>query len=202
MSIRARFELRREGFSLDVDLEIPGSGVTALFGPSGCGKTTLLRAIAGLEFEATGTLRVGDAVWQGPERFLPPHQRPLGYVFQEPSLFAHLDVRRNLEYGRRRLKRPPEISLDQVVALLGIGHLLDRRPHQLSGGEQQRVAIARALAVSPEILLLDEPLTALDQARKRGFCPIWNRCSANCAFRCCWSATRAMRWRGWPITWR
>ncbi len=171
MSIAARLALRREGFSLAVDLEIPGDGVTALFGPSGCGKTTLLRAIAGLEREATGVLRVGDALWQGPGVFLPPHRRPLGYVFQEPSLFAHLNVRRNLEYGRKRLGRSPETSLDAIIALLGIERLLDRRPHQLSGGEQQRVAIARALAVSPEILLLDEPLTALDQARKQEILP-------------------------------
>ncbi|MCA1780036.1 MAG: molybdenum ABC transporter ATP-binding protein [Xanthomonadaceae bacterium] len=172
MTIEARFRIDQGDFSLDVDLEIPGRGVTAIFGPSGCGKTTLLRAIAGLEHPRDGYLKVGDALWQGPGRFLPPHRRALGYVFQEPSLFAHLDVRRNLIYGLRRLgKHNPRISLERAVELLGIGPLLDRRPHHLSGGEAQRVAIARALAANPAILLLDEPLAALDAQRKREILP-------------------------------
>lgn len=172
MTIRARFRIKREGFQLDVDLAIPGVGVTVFFGPSGCGKTTLLRAIAGLEHAQDGCLSVGDQIWQGPGTFLPPHQRPIGYVFQEASLFAHLNVQRNLEYGLKRIRnRPPRISLEHAVALLDIGHLLRRKPHQLSGGEQQRIAIARALAVSPEMLLLDEPLAALDQRRKREILP-------------------------------
>jgi len=172
MSIQARFTLDQGDFSLDVDFSIPNRGVTAIFGPSGCGKTTLLRAIAGLEHTASGYLQVGDEVWQDNKRFLPPHRRPLGYVFQEPSLFAHLSVQRNLEYGLLRLEgRTQKVSLDRAVELLGIGHLLGRRPHQLSGGEQQRVAIARALAVSPAMLLLDEPLAALDEARKQEILP-------------------------------
>jgi molybdate transport system ATP-binding protein len=172
MSIEARFTIDRSDFLLDVDLSIPGSGVTAIFGPSGCGKTTLLRAIAGLEHTASGYLKVGEDVWQDNQQFLPPHQRPLGYVFQEPSLFAHLNVQRNIEYGVKRLKnRAQQVSLERAVELLGIGHLLARKPHQLSGGEQQRVAIARALAVSPALLLLDEPLAALDEARKQEIFP-------------------------------
>jgi molybdate transport system ATP-binding protein len=172
MSIEARFRSDREGFSLDMDLRLPDRGVIALFGPSGCGKTTLLRAIAGLEPGIRGRLEVGGQTWQDDNIFLPAHKRPLGYVFQHPGLFPHLDVRRNLEYGMKRLKADRRrVSLDDVVALLGIGHLLDRRPDQLSGGEQQRVAIARALAVSPGILLMDEPLSALDDARKQEILP-------------------------------
>ena len=172
MTIEARFHIERGGFSLAVDLMVPARGVTALFGPSGCGKTSLLRAIAGLEADADGYLRVGDQVWQGDGHFLPAHKRPIGYVFQEPSLFGHLNVRRNLEYGLKRLPDGErKVSLDQAVTLLGIGHLLKRRPHQLSGGEQQRVAIARALAVSPAMLLLDEPLAALDMERKQEILP-------------------------------
>lgn len=172
MTIEARFYLQKDDFVLDVDLKLPSSGVTAVFGPSGCGKTTLLRAIAGLEQAAGGLLKIGDVVWQDDDRFVPPHKRAAGYVFQETSLFPHLDVRRNLEYG---LKRVPEkerrVSLDHAIDLLGIGQLLGRYPHQLSGGERQRAAIARALAVSPRILLLDEPLAALDQPRKQEIMP-------------------------------
>lgn len=172
MSIEARFHIDRGDFSLDVDLVVPARGVTALFGSSGCGKTTLLRAMAGLEYGNDGYLRVGEDVWQDGKQFLAPHRRPVGYVFQEPSLFDHLSVRRNLEYGLKRLPGGVgTVSLDQAVSLLGIGHLLDRKPHQLSGGEQQRVAIARALAVSPAMLLLDEPLAALDMTRKQEILP-------------------------------
>lgn len=172
MTIEARFIINRGDFSLDVNLTIPARGVTAIFGPSGCGKTTLLRAIAGLERASTSYLKVGDDLWQDSGRFLAPHRRPLGYVFQEPSLFAHLKVRRNLEYGLKRLDIGSRtVSLERAIELLGIGHLLERRPHQLSGGEQQRVAIARALAVSPAMLLLDEPLAALDAKRKQEILP-------------------------------
>ncbi|MBT3196727.1 MAG: molybdenum ABC transporter ATP-binding protein, partial [Gammaproteobacteria bacterium] len=128
--------------------------------------------IAGLEQSEEGYLSVAGTVWQDRHQFLAPHKRPLGYLFQEPSLFSHLTVRGNLEYGLKRLKSAlHKVSLDQAVELLGIGQLLDRRPDQLSGGEQQRVAIARALAVSPELLLLDEPLAALDLARKQEILP-------------------------------
>lgn len=172
MIIEARFRFRRGKFSLDVDLTVPGQGVTAIFGPSGCGKTSLLRVIAGLEYVTDGYLKVGEQVWQDETMFLPSHKRPLGYVFQEPSLFPHLNVQRNLEYGLNRLRRQErKVPLDRAIELLGIGHLLQRGAHQLSGGEQQRVAIARALAVSPAMLLLDEPLAALDQKLKHEILP-------------------------------
>lgn len=175
-NIQARFQLDFPEFSLDVDLDLPGRGVTALFGHSGSGKTTLLRCIAGLEQVPGGMLKVGDETWQDGNTFLPTYKRPLGYVFQEASLFPHLSVRRNLEYGLKRVDTSSRrVSLDHAVDLLGIGHLLDRLPDRLSGGEKQRVAIARALAVSPRILLMDEPLAALDLARKREILPYLER---------------------------
>jgi molybdate transport system ATP-binding protein len=174
--IHARFQLDRPGFSLDVDLDLPGRGVTALFGHSGSGKTTLLRCIAGLERAPGGYLSLSDEVWQDAGRFVPTHQRPLGYVFQEASLFPHLSARGNLEYGMKRAGEALDrASLDHVIELLGIGPLLDRRPDQLSGGERQRVAIARALAVKPRLLLMDEPLAALDLARKQEILPYLER---------------------------
>jgi len=170
--IQARFSLDRGGFALDVDLDLPGRGVTALFGPSGSGKTTLLRLIAGLERAQGGEIAVNGQVWQDGSTFLPTYRRPLGYVFQEASLFPHLSIRRNLEFGMKRVGAAErKVSLDQAIELLGIGHLLERRPDSLSGGERQRVGIARALAVSPRILLMDEPLAALDLARKQEILP-------------------------------
>lgn len=175
--IQARMLLTRPDFTLDVDLQLPGSGVTALFGPSGCGKTSCLRALAGLE-RTRGSVRVNGELWQDDAtgHWLPTHRRALGYVFQEASLFAHLNVQRNMEYGLRR--QPParrQVSLDQAVELLGLGALLQRMPHTLSGGERQRVAIARALATSPRALLMDEPLAALDGARKAEVMPYLER---------------------------
>ena len=164
-SIEARFRLDWPNFSLDVDLSLPVRGVTALFGHSGSGKTTLLRCIAGLERAPQGRLVVGDEVWQDTGRWVPTHQRPIGYVFQEASLFAHLSVMGNLRYGLKRATGAQRAGLDQAIALLGIGHLLDRKPGTLSGGERQRVGIARALAVNPRLLLMDEPLAALDLQR-------------------------------------
>jgi molybdate transport system ATP-binding protein len=179
--IHARLQLARTDFALDVDLQLPGHGVTALFGPSGCGKTTCLRALAGLE-RARGRVQVNGAVWQdddapgGSARWLPTHQRQLGYVFQEASLFAHMNVQRNMEYGLRRLPaQQRRVSLEQAVDLLGLGALLARMPHTLSGGERQRVAMARALAASPRVLLMDEPLAALDAARKAEVMPYLER---------------------------
>jgi len=171
--IDLRLHLPRPDFTLDVTLPLPARGVTALFGPSGCGKTTLLRAMAGLE-RAAGHLRVAGEAWQDDATglFVPTHQRPLGYVIQDAALFPHLDVRRNLNYGLARVAPPARrIALDDVVELLGIGRLMERRPGTLSGGERQRVAIARALATSPRLLLLDEPLSALDAARKAEVLP-------------------------------
>jgi molybdate transport system ATP-binding protein len=172
----ARFRLDRPGFALDVDLTLPGRGVSGLFGPSGSGKTTLLRCVAGLERAPAGYLAVGGERWQDGARFVPAHCRPLGYVFQEASLFPHLSVRGNLEYGLRRVPvAQRRVSLEQAIDLLGIGHLLERRPERLSGGERQRVAIARALAVSPRLLLMDEPLAALDLARRQEVLPFLER---------------------------
>ena len=172
MTIEARFCVDQGDFSLDVDLSFPSSGVTSLYGPSGCGKTTLIRAIAGLEHHPGGFLKVGDTTWQDNNIFLPPHRRPLGYVFQEASLFDHLSVKGNLRYGVKRIpENKQRISLDNAIALLEIGPLLDRKPATLSGGERQRVAIARALAVSPELLLMDEPLAAVDASHKQEIIP-------------------------------
>jgi molybdate transport system ATP-binding protein len=175
-SIDARFHVAYGGFTLDVDVNLPGRGVTALFGPSGCGKTTFLRCVAGL-VRSEGVLRVNGQLWQddASRTFLPTHRRPLGMVFQEPSLFAHQSVRQNLEYGMKRARRRGERDLQAIVELLAIGHLLDRRPAHLSGGEQQRAAIARALLVGPELLLLDEPLASLDVQRKREILPYLER---------------------------
>lgn len=172
--IEARFRGRLGEFELDVAFTAPARGVTALFGPSGCGKTSVLRAIAGLQRFADGALSVGGAVWQGPGLFLPTHRRPIGYVFQEASLFAHLSVRRNLDYGRRRALRggaAEAIRFDEVVDLLGLARLLDRAPAMLSGGERQRVAMGRALLAQPRLLLMDEPLSALDRFAKGAILP-------------------------------
>lgn len=176
--IQARFHLDWPGFVLDVDLDLPARGVTALFGHSGSGKTTLLRCIAGLERPRQGRLVVNDEVWQDTHHWLPTHQRPLGYVFQEASLFAHLSVLGNLRYGLRRTRGPQRVSLDQAIDLLGIGHLLARMPDRLSGGERQRVSMARALSLSPRLLLMDEPLAALDLARKQDILPYLERLHA------------------------
>ncbi len=176
MSIEARFRLRRGDFALEINARFPARGINALCGPSGCGKTTLLRAIAGLERDAHGYCRVGEWLWQDRRHFLPTHRRALGFVFQEASLFAHLSVRRNLQYGLRRVA--PEqrrIALPEAADLLGVTHLLERRPQGLSGGERQRVAIARALLASPRLLLMDEPLAALDRASKREILPYLER---------------------------
>ncbi|MCF6754083.1 molybdenum ABC transporter ATP-binding protein [Pseudomonas stutzeri] len=173
--IDACFRLDWPGFSLDVDLALPGRGVTALFGHSGSGKTTLLRCIAGLERAAQGRLAVDGEVWQDAGCWVPPHKRPIGYVFQEASLFAHLTVLGNLRYGLKRISGTQRVSLDHAIELLGIGHLLDRKPDRLSGGERQRVGIARALAVSPRLLLMDEPLAALDLKRKQEILPYLER---------------------------
>ncbi|MFP8779792.1 molybdenum ABC transporter ATP-binding protein [Hydrogenophaga sp. RWCD_12] len=176
MSLDLRFRQDFSGFTLDVDLQLPGRGVTALFGPSGCGKSTLLRCIAGLNAARQGRCVVNGEVWQDGANTLPTHRRPLGYVFQEPQLFAHLSVRANLQYGRGRTAgTAQQVDWDRAIELLGIGHLLERRTAALSGGERQRIAIARALLTSPRLLLMDEPLAALDLARKNEFMPYLER---------------------------
>ena len=175
--IHARFKLGYPNFALDVDIDLPGHGITALFGPSGSGKTTLLRCIAGLEKAQGGLLRVNDEVWQEGARFLPAHQRRVGYVFQEANLFSHLSVRGNLEYGYKRIASGArKVGMEQVIPLLGLGRLIERRdPSSLSGGERQRVAIGRALLTSPNLLLMDEPLSGLDAASKQEILPYLER---------------------------
>jgi len=165
--------LRWPEFTLQVAQSLPGRGVTALFGHSGSGKTTLLRCVAGLE-RPEGTLRFKGQVWQDARSVLPAHQRPVGYVFQEANLFPHLSVLGNLRYGMKRAGRA-HADLDPIVEMLGIGHLLRRRPALLSGGERQRVGIARALSMQPELLLMDEPLSALDIQRKQEILPYLER---------------------------
>lgn len=171
---RIRLALSRStGFALDVNLQLPEGGVTVLFGASGCGKTTVLRCAAGLE-RASGFVRVAGRVWQDDARglFVPTYQRRIGYVFQEASLFEHLNVRDNLRYGLKRIPdKDGSKRLDEAVELLGIGHLLQRRPAELSGGERQRCAIARSLAIKPSALFMDEPLAALDHARRLEIMP-------------------------------
>lgn len=170
--LRAR--LARGEFALDVALRLPGRGVTALFGPSGSGKTSCLRVLAGLERQAVGEVVVDGQVWQDSARgrFLPTHRRAVGYVFQEASLFEHLTVEGNLRFGFDRTPADQRRhGWDHGLDLLGIRALLPRRPRELSGGERQRVAIARALAASPRLLLMDEPLAALDAARKAEILP-------------------------------
>lgn len=177
-TIQARFKVEHAGFNLDVELNLPGQGVSALFGHSGSGKTSCLRCFAGLDQPSAGYLQVNGELWQDSAQgiFLPAHQRAVGYVFQDTNLFAHLTVRRNLQYGLRRIPASERrIALEQAVALLGIEHLLERLPDKLSGGEQQRVGIARALLTSPRLLLLDEPLAALDLKRKQEVLPYLER---------------------------
>jgi len=179
--IRLQLKQRLADFTLDLDLTLPGRGVTAIVGPSGSGKTTLLRCVAGLERAAEARIEVNGISWQdsGHAVWLPPHQRALGYVFQEASLFPHLDVQGNLDYGRRRSRTPADAGqVAQIVELLGIGHLLKRDIAGLSGGERQRVGIARALLGSPGLLLMDEPLTALDPQRKAEILPYLERLHA------------------------
>jgi molybdate transport system ATP-binding protein len=176
-SIEARFALRYPAFALDVDLRLPAAGVSALFGPSGAGKTSCLRCFAGLERECEGRVIVAGEIWQDSEtgRFVPPYRRPFGFVFQDTRLFPHLTVRGNLRYAMRRAAGPEPVRFDEAVQLLDIADLMERRTDRLSGGERQRCAIARALLTRPRLLLLDEPLAALDEARKAELLPYLER---------------------------
>lgn len=162
-------------FQLDLDAEIPATGITCVFGASGSGKTTLLRCLAGLDRPQAARLMFDDEVWQDEKRFVPTHLRRIGYVFQDSSLLPHLSARRNLHYGRGAIKGVDGADTADAVKLLGIEHLLDKYPRQLSGGERQRVALARALLSKPRLLLLDEPLSALDVARKQELLPYLQR---------------------------
>jgi len=169
-ALRLRAQVDYPGFCLDVDEGLELRGVTGLFGPSGSGKSTLLRVIAGLEVAASGCISFGDGTWQDDEVFLPPHLRPVGYVFQDARLFAHLTVEGNLLFAANR-SRGSGIALAEAVAAMGLEPLLHRSVEALSGGERQRIAIARTLLTNPQLLLLDEPLAALDAQRKREILP-------------------------------
>jgi len=179
--IQLTCRLERAAFKLDVSADIPLRGITGIYGASGAGKTTLLRCIAGLEADFTGELQFAGERLNGDDLWVPPHEREIGYVFQEPRLFSHLDVRGNIEYGMHRRKDGTGPAFDEVVALLGLGQLLERRSYQLSGGEAQRVAIARALLSSPRVVLMDEPLASLDETRKLEILPFLDRLHAEAA---------------------
>jgi len=163
--------LERGDFHLNVKASIALTGITAIFGANGSGKTSLLRAIAGLEPSAQGSLNCGDHEWQGPSGYSLPEARAIGYVFQDGRLFPHLTVERNLEFPLKHGKRSGPIRLDETVEAFDLESLLSRYPDALSGGERQRVAIARALLANPELLLMDEPLSSLDNSRKRELLP-------------------------------
>ncbi|MDA0739533.1 MAG: molybdenum ABC transporter ATP-binding protein [Nitrospirae bacterium] len=172
----ARFQIAYPGFQFDVECTMPLEGTTAIFGTSGSGKTTLLRCIAGLLRAPSGCLKFGQDLWQDEHTFLPIQKRRVGVVFQDARLFPHLNAKHNLEYGMKRIQvSDRHIHVDQVIELLGLEKLLERRVHHLSGGEQQRVAIGRALLISPQLLLMDEPLASLDHQRKKEILPFIQR---------------------------
>lgn len=177
-TLKAHFAGELGAFTVDARFAFPACGITALVGASGSGKTTVLRCIAGLERLGFGEFEINGQTWQGRGQFLPPHRRRVGYVFQDANLFQHLSVFDNLTFGAKRATKGgdgPGVDFDALVALLGINHLLDRRPGRLSGGERQRVGIGRALLARPDILLMDEPLSALDPASKAEILPYLER---------------------------
>jgi len=173
-TLSLNLSLSLDEFDLNLAAEIALSGVTAIFGPSGSGKSSLLRTIAGFERPDSGFIRCADEAWFDTDIYVPPHRRPVGYMFQEARLFSHLNVNGNLTFAEKRSAESP-IQRAQVVEALGIGDLLSRQVAALSGGERQRVALARTLLTGPRLLLLDEPLAALDQGRKEDILPYLER---------------------------
>jgi molybdate transport system ATP-binding protein len=177
-TIQANFRGTLGRFTLDASFEVPAKGITALFGPSGCGKSTVLRCFAGLQHLPGSYCAIDGDIWQDQCIFRQAYRRPIGYVFQEASLFQHLSVRRNMLYGAPRggvYSGADSVSFDEVTELLGLGVLLERSPRHLSGGERQRVAIGRALLSQPKLLLMDEPLSALDRLTKDEILPFLER---------------------------
>lgn len=172
MSLKVKINLTQKNFELTVDLTFPGQGITVIYGPSGCGKTTLLRAIAGLEDKLQGAIIFNDQVWLNETKKLAVEKRRIGYVFQEASLFNHLNVADNLNFGLKRSKIKNKVfDFEEVVKLLGLSELLQQNCQTLSGGQKQRVAIARAILSHPQILLMDEPLASLDNFSKQEILP-------------------------------
>ncbi|QJD58755.1 molybdenum ABC transporter ATP-binding protein [Pseudomonas sp. gcc21] len=180
MTLQVNAALRFPGFVLDVNATLPTQGVTAIFGRSGCGKTSLLRIIAGIERCANAEVRFADQIWQSGRRFVPLERRRIGLVFQEASLLPHLGVHENLLYGYQRTpKQLRRLEPGEAIEQLGLAPLLQRQIHQLSGGERQRIALGRALLSSPQLLLLDEPLSALDASSKRDILPYIERLASH-----------------------
>jgi molybdate transport system ATP-binding protein len=172
MSLKVSLHHRFPTMEMDIAFEVPAAGVTMLFGPSGGGKTTTIAVVAGLLRADSCRVAVDGQVLADTQAgvWLPPERRRVGLVFQDARLFPHMSVATNLRFGMRRAA-PGPVRFDEVVELLGIGALLARRPHTLSAGERQRVAIGRALLAQPRLLLMDEPLAALDDARKAEILP-------------------------------
>jgi len=173
MSLKVAVEKRLGSFLLDVAFDAPTPGIVALFGPSGCGKSTTINIIAGLLVPDDGEISLGEDVLLDTRRkiAIAAERRGIGYVFQDARLFPHLNVASNLRYAQRRARRAPYVSLERVLAMLDLEPLLSRRVHRLSGGERQRVALGRALLSQPRLLLLDEPLAALDRDRREEVLP-------------------------------
>ncbi|MFW5488108.1 MAG: ATP-binding cassette domain-containing protein [Desulfovibrio sp.] len=163
MALRVQITKQLPHFELDVQLECPSGGLTAIVGPSGSGKTTLVRVVAGLERPDHGNITLGDKTWVDvkSKAFLPPQKRKVGFVFQEYTLFPHLNVRKNVAFAAT-----DEDKVGRLLDMFGIRHLENSKPHQISGGERQRCAFCQALARDPDILLLDEPFSALDVATR------------------------------------
>ena len=173
MSLKVAIAKRLESFVLDVKFEAPTPGIVALFGPSGCGKSTTINIIAGLLAPDRGEISLDDDFLLDTRRqvAVAAERRGIGYVFQDARLFPHLNVASNLRFAQRRARRAPYVSLERVLAMLDLEPLMSRRAHELSGGERQRVAIGRALLSQPRLLLLDEPLAALDRDRREEVLP-------------------------------